>query len=59
MHEKLWTCDEAAEYLHKSPMAVRVMCSKRQIPFLKIGRVVRFQPETICRWLEGKCVEVK
>ena len=55
--EHLWNHVEVARYLNSTPGTIRVMCSKRQIPFLKIGRRVRFDPQSIRRWVEEKRVE--
>jgi excisionase family DNA binding protein len=54
---RLWNHVEVAEYIGSTPGSIRVMCSRREIPFLKIGRRVRFSPESIRRWLEEKRVE--
>ena len=54
----LWNHEQVARYIGSAPGSVRVKCSRRQIPFLKIGRLVRFDPDEIQRWLQGKRVEV-
>ena len=54
--ERLWRCGELARYLGTTPGTVRVKVSKRQIPFLKIGRSVRFSPSALEEWLASKAV---
>jgi excisionase family DNA binding protein len=55
--EKLWDTNECAEYLHVKSWTVRAWVSQKRIPFIKLGRLVRFQPEKITRWLEEKAVK--
>lgn len=33
--------------------SLRKMVASKKIPFVKIGRLVRFNPEDIARWVEG------
>ena len=58
MEEKLWTHEDVAEYLSSTPATIRVRCSRREIPHLKVGRSVRFRKADIDRWLEKQRVEV-
>lgn len=51
MERKLWSIDELAAYLG---YARRTVCNKVQrgeIPYVKVGRLVRFVPEEIDRWV--------
>jgi len=45
--------DQAAERLSVTPRFVRTMVSERRIPFLKVGKFVRFDAAELDSWLEG------
>ena len=45
--------DQAAERLSVTPRFVRTMVSERRIPFLKVGKFVRFDADELELWLEG------
>jgi len=49
--EKLWTVTDVAEYLRVSEKTVYDWVHKRQIPFRKVRRLLRFKPSQIERWL--------
>lgn len=55
----MYTTRELAERLRISEDHIRRMVSQRTIPFVKIGRMVRFAPEDIERWLATKRVYTK
>ena len=55
MMDKLWTAEELAEYLNFSKAAIYAMVYRKEIPFLKIGRRVRFRHEAVERWLNEGC----
>jgi excisionase family DNA binding protein len=46
-----------AERLGTSERHVRRLVAERRVPYLKVGRFVRFDPEAIARWLESCRVE--
>jgi excisionase family DNA binding protein len=48
--EKLWKHTDVANYLNVSPWTIRGKVSRREIPFLKIGQSVRFDPSEIEAW---------
>lgn len=50
--QSLWTVDRLAEYLDVPIPTIRDWCYKRTIPFIKVGRLVRFKPKDIETWLE-------
>jgi excisionase family DNA binding protein len=65
MREQLITVDkrllrapELADYIGTTILNVYQMVSKRQIPFVKIGRSVRFDLHAIDTWIESKAVKV-
>jgi excisionase family DNA binding protein len=45
--QRLWTTSEVAEYLSVKPSAVRRWVYERRIRYIKIGRLVRFNPKLI------------
>jgi len=51
---RLLTYEELAEVLQVSPGTLRNWVSQEFIPFVKVGRVVRFDPETINRWIRKR-----
>jgi excisionase family DNA binding protein len=53
----LWDYGQAAHYLHASENTLRKYVSQRRIPFIKIGRAVRFDPERLMEWAQGQAVE--
>jgi len=48
---KFMTVQEAAEYLRLKPLAVYRKVKRKEIPFLKAGRSIRFKKEDIDHWL--------
>lgn len=51
---QLLSIDRLAEYLDVPPATIRDWCYKRQIPFVKVGRLVRFIPSDVQRWLSER-----
>lgn len=49
--KKIWRIKDVAEYLQLSVRTVYNKTSKDEIPFLKKGKVLYFQPEKIENWL--------
>lgn len=56
MEERLYNTQEIAAYLKVSPHTVRSWVKYRRIPFIKIGRCVRFRLSKVERWLSEKNV---
>jgi excisionase family DNA binding protein len=46
--------DELAERLGVSARFVRRLVEERRIPFLKIGKFVRFDPDDVDRWISSQ-----
>lgn len=46
------TVEECADYIRRTPEAVRTMVKRAHIPHMKIGRRVQFDREKIDRWME-------
>ena len=51
------TIEEVALYLHLTKVAVYGMVRRREIPFYKIGRRLRFKQNDLDSWLEGQKVQ--
>lgn len=50
----LWDIKKAAERLSVSEGTLRDWVYKRQIPFKKVGYLVRFDPSEIHQWIEER-----
>ena len=48
----LWTIKQAAQVLSIAEKTLRDWVYKKQIPFKKIGNLVRFVPSEIQKWIE-------
>jgi hypothetical protein len=55
----LWNHRQEAEFLNCSPYSIRVRVSRGQIPFIKIGRTCRSDPDRIQEWVREKAKEPK
>jgi len=47
-----------AERLGTSERHIRHLVARRKIPFLRVGRLIRFDPEKVDAWLESNTVDV-
>lgn len=47
---------ELAERLRVTERFVRRLVDERRIPFLKVGKFIRFDPEEISKWIDDKRV---
>lgn len=52
----LMSVKEAAAYIRVSPHTVYAKVSKREIPYVKVGRSVRFDKGALDAWLEEHTV---
>jgi excisionase family DNA binding protein len=50
--------DEVAIALRVTPRHIRRLVAERRIPFVKVGRFVRFDPGELDVWLDQQRVEV-
>ena len=57
MEEALWTKKDVARFLGRSLSSIDHAVSARKIPYLKILRHVRFDPQEVRAWLEGMSVK--
>jgi excisionase family DNA binding protein len=52
----LLTADQAAEYLNVTPRFVRRLTSERRVPFVRLGRHVRFDTRDLDEFIAaGRC----
>ena len=52
--KKLLTYKELAEQLNMSSATLRIWVMNKKVPYIKIGRLVRFDLDIIDEWLESK-----
>ncbi|HZA00547.1 MAG TPA: helix-turn-helix domain-containing protein [Acidimicrobiales bacterium] len=50
---RLLDIDAVAEHLAVTPRHIRRLVAERRIPYLKVGRFIRFDPAEIESWLDG------
>ena len=53
---RLLTVQQAAAYTGLSPHTVYAMVSQRRIPFVKVGRLVKFDVELLDKWIKQNTV---
>ena len=51
---KLLTIQDAAELLNVKISRMRAMIFKNEIPFFKLGRLIRFDKDDLLIWVEEK-----
>lgn len=51
---RLLNITELAEYLSVKEASIRSWVYKKKIPFIKVGKLVRFKVEDIESWLQSK-----
>jgi excisionase family DNA binding protein len=54
----LLNTDEIAKVLCVTPRHVRRLVAERRIPFVRVGRFVRFEPGELDVWLDQQRVDV-
>jgi len=50
----LLTIDQLAEHLGITTRHVRRLVAERRVPYLKVGKLVRFDPAEIAAWLDDR-----
>jgi excisionase family DNA binding protein len=53
---RLIAIQEAAEYTGLSPHTLYTMISQRRVPFVKVGRLVKFDVELLDKWIKQHTV---
>lgn len=48
----LLTIDQVADQLGITTRHIRRLVAERRVPYLKVGRLVRFDPTEIANWLD-------
>ncbi len=56
--ENMFDVDQAAEHLAVTPRFVRTLVAERRVPFLKVGKFVRFDADDLDAWLDACRVDV-
>lgn len=46
---RLLTLSEVAEYLHVSPSSVKALARRRELPFIRLGRLLRFREDDVAQ----------
>ena len=59
MVERLLSNSEAAEILGISPFSLRGKVSRREVPFIKIGRRTLFSPSELAAYIKANSVKPK
>lgn len=54
-----WRDTDTAKFLDVSPSMVRQLVMRREIPHIKIGKSLRFDPIEVRAWLDTKRVRQK
>ena len=57
MDQVLWTKKDVAQFLRRSVSSVDHAVSARKIPYLKVSRHVRFDPDEVRAWLAQMSVK--
>jgi excisionase family DNA binding protein len=57
MSIKLLKTDEAAELLGIRPWTLRGWVSEGRVPYVKLGRLVRFDDKRLEEWIAMNCIE--
>jgi hypothetical protein len=57
MDQELWTKKDVARFLRRSLSSIDHAVCSRKIPYLKVSRHVRFDPQVVRAWVEKMSVE--
>ena len=55
--ERLYTIEQLADYLQVKKSTIRDWCHTRFIPFIKVGRLVRFREKDVLKWLQHRSIK--
>lgn len=59
MTRRLLNIQEVAEYTGLSPHTLYTMVSQRRIPFVKLGRLTKFDRYELDRWITSQSVKAR
>ena len=54
----LLTIEDVADHLGVSVRHVRRLVAERRIPYVKWGHLIRFDPQAITTWIDGRRIAV-
>lgn len=54
--DKLWTIEDLAAFAQVKPSVVKYWLRTIDIPYLKIGRQIRFEAPAIKQWVKRKSI---
>ena len=54
--DELWTLDDLAAFLRVKVSVARFWLRSTDVPYIKIGKQIRFDPDEIKSWVEGQKV---
>jgi len=57
MDQELWTKKDVARFLRRSVSSIDHAVCSRKIPYLKVSRHVRFDPQEVRAWLAQMSVK--
>jgi len=57
MEKRLLSTKELSEYLGVKEHTLYIWVSQRRIPFVKCGRLTKFDLRAIDRWIEGNTID--
>jgi excisionase family DNA binding protein len=57
MDRELWTKKDVARFLQRSVSSIDHAVASRKIPYLKVSRHVRFDPDEVRAWLSQMSVK--
>ncbi len=53
--QTLWTIEDVADYCRVKPSIVKYWTRNTNIPYIRLGKHIRFEPEKLREWIEEKC----
>ena len=59
MTGRLLTVEDLAALLQVRPRTVRGMCAKGILPYVRVGKLLRFRPDDVDRWVSGNRREAR
>ena len=59
MNRRLLDINEVADYIGLSVHTLYTMVSQRRIPYVKMGRLTKFDREEIDKWIASHSVKVR
>jgi len=57
MARPLLDTDQAAEYLGTNPRHIRLLIERRELPYTKVGRLNRFDPDDLDQYKANNRIE--